>query len=278
MKNTFFTKFGLSVVLMIFAFGISCSAEESRAFPTVVGEVVDNSAESLTSVEEEATNSGNGDGTVDNEADSVQTSGDGVEENATKMWESGSSVEEEGSNGEKSDSAKHENGDGGLVGGADETKNLFEELYSTAVDNSDKIFSILAFIGTLVVGVGYKSGFLPLLRDALSKLKSSIDSANEESSKNNMSTKEELGLIEESLDRLEEMMEDDRETLTELAKRTRLYEELAEQRESVNLIMRAQVDMLYSIFMSSSLPQYQKDEIGEKIREMKKELQGYETE
>ena len=36
--------------------------------------------------------------------------------------------------------------------------------------------------------------------------------------------------------------------------------------------MKAQVDMLYEIFMSSSLPQYQKDSVGEKISSMRKSL------
>jgi hypothetical protein len=37
-------------------------------------------------------------------------------------------------------------------------------------------------------------------------------------------------------------------------------------------IMSAQVDMLYNIFMSSSLPQYSKDAVGERISEMKAAL------
>ena len=42
-------------------------------------------------------------------------------------------------------------------------------------------------------------------------------------------------------------------------------------------ILAGQIDMLYSIFMSSGLPQYQKDEIGEKIKEMREELKSYEA-
>ena len=34
--------------------------------------------------------------------------------------------------------------------------------------------------------------------------------------------------------------------------------------------------LLYSIFMSSSLPQYQKDMIGERIEELREELKSYE--
>ena len=37
-------------------------------------------------------------------------------------------------------------------------------------------------------------------------------------------------------------------------------------------VMSAQIDMLYSIFMTSQLPQYQKDEVGERIAKMKEAL------
>ena len=36
--------------------------------------------------------------------------------------------------------------------------------------------------------------------------------------------------------------------------------------------MNAQIDMLYEIFMSSALPQYAKDRVGEKVAEMKAQL------
>ena len=50
-----------------------------------------------------------------------------------------------------------ENGESGTESG-DLEENIFDSIYSSLESNADKIFSILAFIGTLVVGVGYKSG------------------------------------------------------------------------------------------------------------------------
>ena len=34
-------------------------------------------------------------------------------------------------------------------------------------------------------------------------------------------------------------------------------------------LMSAQIDMLYDIFMTSSLPQYQKDAVNQRVKEMK---------
>ena len=42
--------------------------------------------------------------------------------------------------------------------------------------------------------------------------------------------------------------------------------------EKLSLLMNSQIDMLYEIFMQSSLPQYSKDAIGEKVAALKKEL------
>ena len=53
------------------------------------------------------------------------------------------------------------------------------------------------------------------------------------------------------------------------------YEEVCRQRESLRLILEGQIDMLYAIFMTSALPQYQKDEIGERISRMREELKNY---
>ena len=40
----------------------------------------------------------------------------------------------------------------------------------------------------------------------------------------------------------------------------------------MRLVIEGQIDMLYAIFMSSALPQYQKDEIGERIKLMREVL------
>ena len=163
-----------------------------------------------------------------------------------------------------------------ISGGVKSISNIFDELYSKLEDNSDKIFSILAFIGTLVVGIGYKSGLLPLLRDALSRLKASIDLVKEDGDKNNLITKEKFSDINRSIDIINESIEKNTDELTRIKWQFEGYEELCAERESMRLILLNQVDMLYAIFMSSALPQYQKDEIGEKIKSMREELLIYE--
>lgn len=152
----------------------------------------------------------------------------------------------------------------------DYTQNLFEEIYKSLENNADKIFSVLAFIGTLVVGVGYKSGLLPLLRDAITKLKGSIDGVKAEGEAREQVNVQRLAEISGAVERIENQ-------LLQIDDERADYNKMRRERESLGRILEGQIDMLYAIFMSSALPQYQKDEIGERISDMREELKSYEA-
>ena len=149
-------------------------------------------------------------------------------------------------------------------------RNVFEEIYRELEHNADKIFSVLAFIGTLIVGLGYKSGLLPILRENLSRLKGTIDlvKADGEESK---------AKVEEKFTELTSAIQDITNEIKDMKGGYECYKEMNRQRESLRLILEGQIDMLYAIFMTSALPQYQKDEVGEKINRMKEELKTYES-
>ena len=57
---------------------------------------------------------------------------------------------------------------------------------------------------------------------------------------------------------------------------SRDIEKLCRERDAMRTILTSQVDMLYAIFICSSLPEYQKEEIGLKIQQMREELLVYE--
>ena len=162
--------------------------------------------------------------------------------------------------------------------GKNTDKNIFEESYKLLEDNADKIFSVLAFIGTLVVGIGYKSGLLPLLREALSKLKASLDGVKAEGERNMEMTTEMFTELVDAVENINLSLRDNAEELNRIGWQFDDYQKFCKERESMRLVMLGQIDMLYAIFMSSSLPQYQKDEIGEKIGSMREELRCYESE
>lgn len=155
------------------------------------------------------------------------------------------------------------------------SENIFEDIYRLLEQNADKIFSILAFIGTIVVGVGYKSGLLPLLRDAISKLKGSIDKVGEVSNTNNRDTGEKITEIGSSIEEISQTLAKNAEEIARIEWQFESYEQVCREREAMRVIMQNQIDMLYAIFISSALPQYQKEEIGTKIAEMREVLDSY---
>ena len=156
------------------------------------------------------------------------------------------------------------------------TENIFEQIYTLAMENSDKIFSVLAFLGTLVVGIGYKSGLLPLLRDALSRLKGEMDGIKADGDKIGRLFGERFDKTSEAIERIEKTLEENTKELSRIEWQFESYEELLRERNALKTILEGQMYLLYSIFMSSSLPQYQKDMIGERIEELREELKSYE--
>ena len=202
--------------------------------------------------------------------DSVNT----IQDNADNFASSGD-INKEGNEESGIDSApEHSTGIGSSdtpIAPAPSDENIFEEIYGMVEDNADKILAGLAFIGTLIVGIAYKSGLMPLLRDALSKLRVAVEKVKEngevakESTDLNMrEMKESLMDISTSLDRMKWQYDS--------------LDTLCKEREKHQRIMLEQIDMLYAIFMASALPQYQKEEIGEKIGRMREELKIYDTE
>ena len=156
--------------------------------------------------------------------------------------------------------------------GEEAEANIFETVYTEALKHSDKILSALAFSASLILAVVYKKGLLPLIKGALSALTSSVDSLKEETESASLAAKRS---IEDSSARLESsqmLLESLTGRLEAIENELSAKAEEQNMRRDIKRIMSAQVDMLYEIFMSSSLPAYQKESVGEKISEMKKSL------
>ena len=158
-----------------------------------------------------------------------------------------------------------------------ESGNIFAEMYAVAEENADKIFSALAFIGTLIVGATYKSGLLPLLSDALSKLKGTLDGIKTENEKYESLSGERISSINSSIDQIAKTIDSAVEKIRDIDERLAEYELTLGERESMKTILEGQIDMLYSIFMTSALPQFEKEEIGNRIARMREELNSYES-
>jgi hypothetical protein len=150
--------------------------------------------------------------------------------------------------------------------------NIFEELYLAFVNNADKILSSLAFIASLIVAFAYRKGLIPVIKSALSAIGNKTERLSECSLESIQKTEESLKFLSDKFAFCENSVEAISRSLDILTEKLEGMEGEKKSAEKLSLLMNSQIDMLYEIFMQSSLPQYSKDAIGEKVAALKREL------
>ncbi len=161
-------------------------------------------------------------------------------------------------------------------GYTEEIENPFAVIYNEALSHASEIFSLLSLIGTIIISWFYKRGLLPSVRGVLGSVSTSVIKLKENSETEFEARKAEAEKINERLNCFEDTLKGQSELICALENRLISEEDIYRQREKSNIILSSQIDLLYDIFMSSSLPQFQKEAMGDKINKMRKELKGYE--
>ncbi|HBJ18263.1 MAG TPA: hypothetical protein DDY70_00735 [Clostridiales bacterium] len=159
-----------------------------------------------------------------------------------------------------------------LAEGAEE--NPFALLYRDITENLDAIFGAFAAVGTLIVAFSYKRGMLPLLRGGVNVLSDRVKQIGEESEKigkesseNAEFVKNQLQIILKSFQNCAESVEGFGTVLEELRKKIG-------EIELLKSLVAGEVELLYDIFSSSSLPQYQKEMVARRTEELRAALGG----
>ena len=151
--------------------------------------------------------------------------------------------------------------------------NFFEKVYEEVMGYTSEILCALTFAGSIGIAFAYKKGLLPLVEGSLVAIGNAVTKI-KESTKENTEISSQLG--ESITGRLTETQE----LLVRLSERIGTLEntlggsiksesDARLEMGQLRLVVDAQIDMLYDIFMSSALPQYQKDAVGERIAKMK---------
>ena len=147
--------------------------------------------------------------------------------------------------------------------------NVFEELYAAASEFSGEIASALAFLGSLIVAVAYKRGLMPTVKSGIGAIGGAVSQLKDSTESYSKHQDELLAEFTDRLSRAEEILEKFGDAIEEIAEKTEDGKHAAEDRANMKALMSAQIDMLYDIFMTSSLPQYQKDAVNQRVKEMK---------
>ena len=144
--------------------------------------------------------------------------------------------------------------------------NFFEKVYEEVMAYTSEILCALTFAGSIGIAFAYKKGLLPLVEGSLVAIGNAVTKI-KENTKENTEISSQLG--ESITGRLAETQE----LLTRLTERIGTLErtlgsniksesDARLEMGQLRLVVDTQIDMLYDIFMSSALPQYQKDRIG----------------
>lgn len=149
--------------------------------------------------------------------------------------------------------------------------NVFEQIYDWAAMYMGDIFSALAFIISLVIALIYKRGLIPGISRVGAAIKGSVDTAIEESERLSRDSATAHGEASSKLDLM-------RGELLELSSEVTLMKGqldltcVIEERKRLSSVLAMEIELLYSVFMTSSLPQYMKEELELRFNNIRKEF------
>ena len=149
---------------------------------------------------------------------------------------------------------------------------IFEEIYSFAKRNADGIMSALALGASILLTVLFRNGLFPFLKTALKNITLSIEEIRKDAKEKSEGTKDLSEVIDKRLGAAESIFESLEERLEYAEEKMLAIEKLSGNTKCTNDVILLEVVLLYEIFMSSSLPEYQKEAVGEKISKIKKRI------
>lgn len=164
----------------------------------------------------------------------------------------------------------------------DTAENFFTKIYAEISAYAGEILCALTFVGSVTLAFAYKKGLLPLIERSLVSIGNAIgkikDSASENAEKTSALGENIDAKLTDALKIVQSLGEKTAALEKSLADTLADEKDSKEEKRKLYLIVNAQVDMLYDVFMSSALPQYQKDAVGERIAKMREAIAKNDTE
>ena len=203
----------------------------------------------------------------DSDADEVGECGDGDEIGKD------SDTDEVGERGDADDNEEYAaKDDESTEKEAEEKKNDFDVIYNAAMSHISEILSLAAFIGSLVCAIIYKSGLMPLMENGLKSLKNAALKIKEATDKAECDNKESIVNISRKIDDIENTLGDMCDAFLAVTDALEGYENHREHQKRLDTVLEGELDMLYDIFMTSALPEYEKARVGERMTKLKEAL------
>ena len=150
--------------------------------------------------------------------------------------------------------------------------NPFAVFFEGVKTYATEIISAVTLIASLILAYAYKSGLTPMITNALSNLgkllagmRDSVSESEKASKKITEALEARLAIAEETVERLTAGIET-------VSKTMKAEEDSTAEKKKLGEILAAQIDMMYELFISSALPEYQKEAVAERIKQMKEAI------
>jgi hypothetical protein len=158
------------------------------------------------------------------------------------------------------------------IGGEAAESGFFSAVYEAAGAHLAEILSALSAVCALAIAVCYKKGLLPILKNGIG----AIGSATKKWGENAESYGEEAkkicenanSYIQETANKIDGI----KDTLSFIEQKLSFIEAKAKENEQTKAVLEGQMDMLCEVFLSSSLPQFEKDRVSQRLERMKRAL------
>ena len=150
--------------------------------------------------------------------------------------------------------------------------NPFESFYETVLSYAGEIFCLVTLIVSLFLSYAYKRGLVPLVKGTIGALGGAVGDLRERSDRESGQIQTLSEETAKKLQLLEESLTVATDKLGELALTLAAFESDKKDRESAASVLAGQTEMLYDLLMTSALPAYQKEAIGEKMLKMKEKI------
>ena len=148
-------------------------------------------------------------------------------------------------------------------------ENAFLMLYEALGAHLPEVFSALSLLGACILAFCYKRGLLPILRDGIGAIGSATQEWKKNAENYAKETKEICENANNSIQFTNSCIEKIEESIASVEQKLIDLGDQKSENEIFRTLLRGQVDMLYDIFLSSSLPQFEKDRVGKRVEEMR---------
>jgi hypothetical protein len=167
--------------------------------------------------------------------------------------------------------------DGADTAAAAESESFFEQVYEFVSNNADKILSAMAFSASLALALIYRRSLIPILKGSIGAISGTVSTLKEDSEKCSVAARDILESAAAKRECAQKLISELSDKLTVIEEELQLSKEEAARSADLRTLIGTQIDLLHDIFMASSLPYYRKEEVAEKVSEMKKTLASHEV-